>query len=315
MPGTIGAIRTPASTPASRSRRTARRRWSGWDVPGSSFRQASSSTVGRLNVTLQAVRPERSTSRSASRTASVPLVISPSGVGMADQRFQDTAGEAVTALDRLVRIGGGSQGDYPAAESSLRQLAGEHVRKIGLDEHHRREIVSRAELQLRLVAAGETVVAAVGAAAVGVQRPAEGHPLHAVEGRAAGDFLVGRPSGAEHAVPQAGGAGFSNRGGHRPGGRPAPEIEQRGLLRHGNSLFVCYMVAQQRIACQPAAACFSGEPGAPVVEQVAERPVQADAGFPAELGGDASAVADKNRVVARPEAGGIDSHFHRHAGQ
>ena len=47
-PGTIGAMRTPALTPASTSSRTARSRCSGWAVPGSRIRHASSSTVGTL---------------------------------------------------------------------------------------------------------------------------------------------------------------------------------------------------------------------------------------------------------------------------
>ena len=47
-PGTIGAISTPALMPASTSSRTARSRCSGCAVPGSSIRQASSSTVGTL---------------------------------------------------------------------------------------------------------------------------------------------------------------------------------------------------------------------------------------------------------------------------
>ena len=47
-PGTIGFIKTPALTPASTSSRTARSRWSGGAVPGSSFSHASWSTVGTL---------------------------------------------------------------------------------------------------------------------------------------------------------------------------------------------------------------------------------------------------------------------------
>ena len=47
-PGTSGAISTPQWMPASASARTARRRWSGGAVPGSSRRQASSSTLGTL---------------------------------------------------------------------------------------------------------------------------------------------------------------------------------------------------------------------------------------------------------------------------
>ena len=48
MPGTIGFISTPARMPASASSRTARSRFNGGAVPGSSSRHASSSTVGTL---------------------------------------------------------------------------------------------------------------------------------------------------------------------------------------------------------------------------------------------------------------------------
>ena len=51
---------------------------------------------------------------------------------------------------------------------------------------------SGVHLELHVVAAGEAVVAAVGAAAVRVERPVERHALDAVERRAAGDLLVAR---------------------------------------------------------------------------------------------------------------------------
>ena len=53
MPGTSGIISTPASTPASVSCRTARSRWAGGAVPGSSRAQAVSSTDGTLTYTWQ----------------------------------------------------------------------------------------------------------------------------------------------------------------------------------------------------------------------------------------------------------------------
>ena len=48
------------------------------------------------------------------------------------------------------------------------------------------------ELELRLVAPREAVVAAVRAAAVRVERPVERHALDGVQRRPAGDFLIAR---------------------------------------------------------------------------------------------------------------------------
>ncbi len=51
IPGSNGAISTLVLSPASASRRTAFKRWSGCAVPGSSLRHASSSTLGTLKYT------------------------------------------------------------------------------------------------------------------------------------------------------------------------------------------------------------------------------------------------------------------------
>ena len=62
--------------------------------------------------------------------------------------------------------------------------------EVGLHENHRRELIVSAELELRVIPARVAVVAAVGAAAIRVQRPLERHALHAIQGRAARDFLI-----------------------------------------------------------------------------------------------------------------------------
>ena len=51
-------------------------------------------------------------------------------------------------------------------------------------------LVACAELELRLISPRVTVVAAVRAAAVRIQRPLERHSLHGIERGSAGDFLV-----------------------------------------------------------------------------------------------------------------------------
>ena len=53
----------------------------------------------------------------------------------------------------------------------------QHVDEVPLDQNHRRELVVRVHLELHVIAAGEAVVAAVRAAAVGVERPLERHAL------------------------------------------------------------------------------------------------------------------------------------------
>ncbi len=79
-PGTIGAMSTPTLMPASASSRTARSRCMGCAVPGSSARQASSSTVGTLMWTTEGVARCSAASTSLSRTIIGPLVTSPAGV-------------------------------------------------------------------------------------------------------------------------------------------------------------------------------------------------------------------------------------------
>ena len=59
-----------------------------------------------------------------------------------------------------------------------------------------REFIVGVHLELDVIPAGKTVVAAVRAAAIGVQRPSERHPLDAVERRTADDFLIRRLVGA-----------------------------------------------------------------------------------------------------------------------
>src|SRR6476659_502522 len=65
------------------------------------------------------------------------------------------------------------------------ELAPQHFEQVRLDEDHRRELIVRTELELRLISAREAV-------AVGIQSPVEGHALHLVEGGTAGDLLIAR---------------------------------------------------------------------------------------------------------------------------
>ena len=60
---------------------------------------------------------------------------------------------------------------------ACRSSRAQHLDEVRLHEDDRRELVVRAQLELRVVAARVAVVAAVRAAAIRIQRPLERHPL------------------------------------------------------------------------------------------------------------------------------------------
>jgi hypothetical protein len=82
------------------------------------------------------------------------------------------------------------------------ELTSQHLDEVRLHEDHRGELVVRAELELRVVAACVAVVAGVRAAAIGIERPLEGHALHGVERRPALDLLISRRVGAPNRFGQ-----------------------------------------------------------------------------------------------------------------
>ena len=189
-PGTTGAISTPTFTPASRSWRTARSRCSGCAVPGSSADHAVSSTVGTLRYTVAPARLHMSARMSAVADDHRAFRHQTDRRAAVVQRFERSSRQLVVSFDRLIRIGRGPDRHLLALPGVVIELLPQDFDQVGLDEDDRRELVARSELELRLVAPGEAVVTGVGAAAIGIQRPVEGHPLHAVERRAAGDLLI-----------------------------------------------------------------------------------------------------------------------------
>ena len=170
--------------------------------------------------------------------------------GVLDQGFEHAPAEPVAALDRLIRIGGGAESDELAALRPA-ELPPQHVREVHLDEDDRRELVARVELQVRVVPAGEAVVAAVGAAAIRVQGPFERHAPHPVEGGAAGDLLVARIVGPANRGGQGGGerpvagASLPNQVRDLPRGRPAGRQIEQGCA--AAAWHICILFAHRRM--------------------------------------------------------------------
>ncbi len=144
------------------------------------------------------------------------------------------AGEPIRALDRLVRIGGGAERDLLAPPGRAMQLVAQPRHEVGLDEDQRRELIVGVELELRLVAAREAVVTAVGAAAIGVERPLERHSADPVEGRTAADFTIRRLVGAAGAADRFNAAGLDQAGDVSGGGEG--EVREERRLFHRNPM-------------------------------------------------------------------------------
>ncbi len=189
-PGRIGAMPTLARMPASTSRFSARSRWRGGDVPGSVVRQTSSSSVGTEKVTPTSARREASCRTSTSRTISGPRVISPNGVRRLGERLEAAARQAVAALGRLVRVGGGADRDRLAVPRPARQLAPQDLDDVDLDADRGAVAVVGRAVGAQLEGADVAERAAVDAPHVRVQRPVEGHAADAVQSRSAGLFPV-----------------------------------------------------------------------------------------------------------------------------
>ena len=106
---------------------------------------------------------------SMSRTIIGPLVTRSDRRAAGGERLQRAAGELVVPFDRLIRIGCRAERRQLARPRRMIELASKHVDEVGLDENQRRKRVVRVELELRLVAAREAVVAGVRAAAIRIQ--------------------------------------------------------------------------------------------------------------------------------------------------
>src|SRR5205823_4953519 len=99
-------------------------------------------------------------------------------------------GQAIVALGRLVRIRGRSDDDALALPRSAAELTTEHLDDVRLDPDRAPVAVVRRPVGPLLEATDVAEGAAMGAAHVWIQRPAERHPGHAVQGRPAGLLTV-----------------------------------------------------------------------------------------------------------------------------
>ena len=146
----------------------------------------------------------------------------------ARQRLDGLARQLVVPFDRLIRIGRGADRDLLPCPRRPIQLAPEHVDDVVLDENDRRELVVGVHLELHVIAPGETVMTAVRAAAIRVQRPAERHALDAVQRRPAGDFLIAGLVGARFGFSERGGAAAFHGVRDGAGGGPGRRRGRRG---------------------------------------------------------------------------------------
>ena len=181
-----------------------------------------------------------------SRTIIGPLVTTPAGLRCSHKRLERAARQLVVAFDRLVAVGRGADGDVVALPGRLLQLAAQHLDEVRLDEDDRRELVVRAQLELRVVAARVAVVAAVRAAAVRIEGPLEGHALDRIERRPAADFLISRGVGAPRRLGEGvGAASEPDQIGDVAGRRlRLAEVKEQRRRFHGASLVSMYVRLQ-----------------------------------------------------------------------
>ena len=101
------------------------------------------------------------------------------------ERLDAAAGQPVAAFSRLVRIGGRTDRDRLPAPGSATELRAEHFDDVDLDPNARPVAIVGRAVGPALETAHVTEGAAMRAAHVRVQAPAEAHPRHSVERRAA----------------------------------------------------------------------------------------------------------------------------------
>ena len=124
MPGTSGAMSTPARMPASASARTAFSRCHGERRAGLERRHASSSTDGTLTYTVQhGARRDAPSARRCRARPSAPSSRGRRASAPSQQRLERSPRQLVVAFDRLVGIGGRAERHQLARPRRLAELA------------------------------------------------------------------------------------------------------------------------------------------------------------------------------------------------
>ena len=109
------------------------------------------------------------------------------------ERFEAAAGEPVPPLGRLVRVGGGADGDRLAAPRLPGELPPENVGDVHLDADRVAVALAGGPVGPLLERPDVTERAAVDAAHVRIERPGERHALDAVERGLARLLAIFRP--------------------------------------------------------------------------------------------------------------------------
>src|SRR5690606_37814524 len=91
----------------------------------------------------------------------------------AQEDFQRLAGQALLALDRLVGIGVDAQANRLRYVAGLAQLLLQALGQIGLDDQPGLEVDARRHVPVGMAGPGETIDAAMLAAAIGIHRTVE----------------------------------------------------------------------------------------------------------------------------------------------
>ena len=226
MPGSSGEQRIPARSPALRRRATARRRRAG----GARLQDAGQLRVGSGD---GQVDDQLIVFGDLFKQVDVPgyqvgfghdADAQPPAGG---EDLEQTAGDFGAALDGLVGVGGGADGDFLAALESA-QLLLEQPGGVLLDEDLALEVLGLAELHIFVGVAGVAVAAGELAATIGIDASGEGKTAlgdrgveHGPDGQGAEFHLVA-------VVDPGGGPGLAGDSGEPGRGREGGILIQDG---------------------------------------------------------------------------------------
>jgi len=147
-----------------------------------------------------------------------------------DECFETAAGEPISPFRRLVGVGCRAYRDALGIPARASNLTTKQIGDVALDEDQLREIVPPSEIEVPLVLPRIAVLAGMGAAPIGIERPPKRHASGTCEGRTHGDLLVAGLVGEEHGAGQAFNATEAHGIGHCSEGRRGGVWKQQSLL-------------------------------------------------------------------------------------